>query len=410
MARYKKYKYEVRDPGGHVSAGVVQAESLTDASSRLRGQGGYLLNVSPLPEGVTGLLERMRSVSFQMGPGLKDVQNFTNQLAVMIKAGIDIRTAVESIAEQIENVKFRKIIQQIKADVEAGQPFSEALRKHPKTFSPLYVNMVRASELSGSFGQMLNRISEYLAQQVETRNMVRGAMIYPCIIATMAVVTTIFLLTFVLPRFTTLFAGKSALLPAPTRILMGLSSFIRTYWYVLLGGVAAATWGFHYTIHTTVGGVWWDRFKLRMPLFRRMFRALYITRSLHTMSELISAGVPMLETLAITADVSGNAVYRRMWQSVHSAVKQGDKIAEPLTKHPQMPRNVIQMIAAGEESGKLGEVLRDVAEYYARELRNTIKTVTAMIEPIMIIIMGALVGFIAMSIILPIFKMSSLAK
>jgi type IV pilus assembly protein PilC len=346
----------------------------------------------------------------EFNPGLRDVQSFINQLAVMIKAGINIRNAIGGIAEQVESPKFRRIIEQIKQDVEGGRPFSEALARHPKVFSPLYVNMVRASELSGSFGHMLNRISGYLGQQVETRNMVRGAMVYPAIIALMAIATTIFLLTFVLPRFSTLFAGKEALLPTPTKMLLAISAFLRHFWYLVIAGIGGMGVAFFYAIRTPVGRRLWDRFKLRVPLFRRMFRALYITRGMHTMGELICAGVPMLETLKITADVSGNVVYEQLWASVYSAVKQGEKIAQPLTKQSTLPRHVVQMISAGEESGRLGEVMEDVAEYYAAELRNTIKAMAAMLEPFMILIMGVIVGFIAMSIILPIFKMSSLVK
>jgi type IV pilus assembly protein PilC len=269
---------------------------------------------------------------------------------------------------------------------------------------------VRASELSGNFGMMLERISNYLAQQMETRSMVRGAMVYPGIIATMAVSTTIFLLTFVLPKFTTLFKGKEALLPKPTVFLLALSDLMRNYWWALLIGLGALIWSFMYFVNTQRGREAFDGFKLKMPLFKRMFRALYITRGLHTMGELVNAGVPVLETLAITAEVSGNILYRRLWQSVHLAVKQGSKIATPLARQQMLPKHVVQMISAGEESGKLAEVMRDIAEYYAKELKNTIKSVTAMIEPLMIVIMGVIVGFIAMSIILPIFKMSSLAK
>jgi type IV pilus assembly protein PilC len=294
--------------------------------------------------------------------------------------------------------------------VEAGQPFSAALAKHPKVFSPLYVNMVRASELSGNFGMMLERISNYLAQQMETRSMVRGAMVYPGIIATMAVTTTIFLLTFVLPKFTTLFKGKEKLLPAPTVFLLTLSDIMRNYWWAILMVLGGLIWSFLYFVRTERGLVAFDRFKLKVPLFKKMFRALYITRGLHTMGELVNAGVPVLETLAITAEVSGNILYKRLWQAVHLAVKQGSKIATPLARQQMLPKHVVQMISAGEESGKLAEVMRDIAEYYAKELKNTIKSVTAMIEPLMIVIMGVIVGFIAMSIILPIFKMSSLAK
>jgi len=403
------YKYELRDPGGQVTAGVIEASSIQQATNLLRGR-GYVLNIAATSLNVGNILERVRTVSFQMGPGLKDVFTFTNELAVMIKAGINIRNAIGGIAEQIENPKFKQMITQIKLDVEAGQAFSEALAKYPKVFSPLYVNMVRASELSGNFGHMLERVASYLAQQVETRNMIRGAMVYPAIIAVMAVVTTIFLLTFVLPKFTTLFHGKEHLLPKPTVFLIALSDFLRFHWYVVVGAVIALGGTFYYAIRTPTGSFYWDTVKLRVPLFKKMFRALYITRGMHTMGELVNAGVPMLETLAITAEVSGNALYKEMWQEVHSAVKQGGKIAQPLAAGKLLPRNVTQMISAGEESGKLGEVLADISEYYAKELRNTIKSVTAMIEPLMIVIMGALVGFIAMSIILPIFKMSSLVK
>jgi len=404
------YTYQVREPGGAVSRGTVSADSLSEAAGLVRGQGGQLVDIGPAGRGRGGLLDRIRHFSVDFGPGRRDVLSFTSELSVMMKAGISIRDAVAGIAEQTENPKFRKIITQICQDLESGKPFSEALARHPKVFSPLYVNMVRASEMSGSFGHMLERIAGYLRQQLETRSMVRGAMVYPAIIGVMAVGTTVFLLTFVLPRFSAIFAGKEAVLPKPTLILLGMSSFLRHQWYVVVGAAAAAAGGFYYFINTPVGGAWWDAAKLKLPLLRRMFRALYITRGLQTMGEMVNAGVPMLETLQITAEVSGNTLFRRMWVAVHDSVKEGKKIAAPLPRHGLLPRNVIQMVSAGEESGKLGEVLRDVADHYSQELRNTIKAVTAMIEPLMIVVMGLVVGFIAMSIILPIFKLSHLVK
>jgi len=193
-------------------------------------------------------------------------------------------------------------------------------------------------------------------------------------------------------------------------MLMAISDFMRNYWYAILMGIAMLIGGFIYAIRTPLGREYWDRAKLKIPLFRRMFRALYITRGLQTMGELINAGVPMLETLEITADISGNFLYEKMWVNVHNSVEEGNKIAKPLAHQALLPINVIQMVSAGEESGNLGEVLRDIADFYSRELRSTIKAVTSMIEPLMIVLMGVVVGFIAMSIILPIFKMSSLVK
>ena len=402
------YRYEVKGQNGAISQGVLAAATLAAASEELRRRGGYIMSLAPADQGRKSGSALNLSISF--GPGAKDVHNFTSQLAVMIRAGISIRAAVEGIADQVQNPKFKVMLNQMKRDLEAGKQFSDALARYPKIFSPLYINMVKASELSGGFAKMLDRIAHYLAQQIETRSQVVGAMIYPGIIGTMAVGTTVFLLTFVLPRFMVIFKGKEAVLPAPTKMLLALSSFMVNYWYILLLGLVAGAWGFFMMIRTDWGSLWWDKVKLTVPLFKKMFRALYINRSLNTMGQLINAGVPMLDTLSITAEISGNALYRRMWRAVYTAVKQGKRISAPLARSPLLPRSVVQMIGAGEESGKLGEVLDEVSEYYARELKAVIKGVTAMIEPLMIVAMGSVVGFIAMSIILPIFKLSQLVK
>jgi type IV pilus assembly protein PilC len=403
------YRYEAKGAGGKVTSGVITAPDLQQASQQLRARGEYILSIMPAG-GAGGAKKGLGGVSLSFGPSAKDVQNFTSQLAVMLRAGISIRGALEGISEQVENPKFKVMVTQMRKDVESGKQFSEALRRYPKVFSPLYINMVKASELSGGFSKMLERIAAYLAQQIETASMVKGAMIYPGIIGTMAIGTTIFLLKFVVPRFMTIFKGKEAALPLPTKTLLAISDFMNNYWYVCLIAVVAGVWGFILIVKTDPGRLWFDKTKLTVPLFKKMFRALYISRSLHTMGQLINAGVPMLDTLSITAEISGNLLYRRMWRAVYSAVKQGKKISAPLNKSPLLPRSVVQMISAGEESGKLGEVLDEVSDFYSRELKTVIKGVTAMIEPIMIVVMGGMVGFIAMSIILPIFKLSSLVK
>jgi len=352
-------------------------------------------------------LQSVRQFRVEFGPSAKDILGFTNQLAVMVRAGISLQDSLESIGAQTENQKFKAVIIDLKNRIEAGQSFSQALSEHQEVFSDLYINMVGAAEISGSLSDMLQKLAEYLDSEAETRSQVRGAMVYPIIIAVMAVGVTVFLLCFVLPRFTVIFAGKEHLLPAPTKALMASSAFMRGYWYFILPGVGAMFWAFWYFIGTTSGRQWWDRAKLKIPLIRTLCESLYITRSMHTMSVLTRAGVPILNTLAITAQIAGNTLYKRMWLGVHEEVRQGKKIASSLSPYSLMPNNVVQMIRAGEDSGTMADVLRDVSNFYARELKTVIKAVTSMIEPIMIVLMGVLVGFIAMSIILPIFRMSS---
>ena len=398
------FRYEIRESGSN-AAGIIQAASLMAAAEQLHRRGAVILGITPadvVPSRTRALLK------FSSGPTAREIASFTSQLAVMIRAGIHIRLAIEGIADQVENPRFKSMLSQIRKDVEAGRPFSEALERFPASFSPLYVNMVRASEMSGGFPKMLDRIAAYLSQQIETRNMIVGAMTYPAIIAMIAVATTLFLLTFVLPRFTMLFAGREAALPASTKILLMLSDFLVHQWYVPVTAAVALIWGSFFALSTQRGRLEFDRAKLAVPLLRRMFRALYISRGLQTMGQLVNAGVPILDTIGITAEVSGNMLYRGMWRTVYLAVKEGKKIAEPLQKCPLLPRAVVQMISAGEESGRLGEVLDEVSEYYARELKSVIKTVTSLIEPAMILLMGGVVGFIAMSIILPIFKLSQI--
>ncbi|MHC4741460.1 MAG: type II secretion system F family protein [Planctomycetota bacterium] len=352
--------------------------------------------------------DRIRSFRVEFGPSRKDILNFTNQLAVMIRAGISLQESLESIAAQNTNAKFKVIITDLKNRIEAGQSFSQALSEYPQVFSNLYINMVAAAEVSGSLSAMLQKLAEYLDSEAETRSQVKGAMVYPVIIAVMAVSVTIFLLCFVLPRFTAIFAGKEHLLPTATTILMASSAGLRNYWYFIVPAVGAGFWAFWFFIGTTTGRLWWDNTKLKLPLIKTLCRSLYITRSLHTMGVLIRAGVPILSTISITAQIAGNVLYKKMWLGVHEEVRQGKKIASSLDQYNLMPGNVVQMIKSGEDSGTMGDVLKDVANYYARELKTVIKTVTSMIEPIMICVMGVMVGFIAMAIILPIFRMSSL--
>jgi len=302
------------------------------------------------------------------------------------------------------------VLLSIKDDIEAGCTFSDAIAQYPKLFSPLYINMVRASELSGSFGHMLDRIAKIITRQIETRKMIIGAGIYPAVIGGLATVVTIFLLTFVLPRFAGVFAGKEDVLPWPTKFLMGLSEWMVLYWWLVPIAMTIVVIGIIVGGRIERGAKIIDLLKLKFPVVRQMLRALYINRSLQTLGELINAGVPILSALEVTGDICGNQYYKKLWYDVRQGAREGSRIAETVGDTKLLPRPVIQMVGAGEESGRLGDVLQEIAEYYDRVLQDAVKTFTSLLEPVMIIFMGGIVGFIAMAIILPIFKMSSVVS
>lgn len=405
------YRYQIRSSNGQTQLGMLVADSLQTAAAVLRNQGAHILSLSPINSAAeaTGFWERLRELNAGK-PRAKHVLDFTTQLAVMLRAGINLRSALDAIAEQTEHVVFKKVVIGMKTDVESGKQFSQALQRHAKLFGPLYINMVRASEMAGSFADMLDRIANYIGQEIETRKMVIGAAIYPGIIGTMAVGVTVFLLTFVLPKFKGVFKGKEAALPWATKFLLGLSEGMVQHWPYILGVVLLVGGGIYAFGKTTLGRFWFDKLKLTIPILKTMFRSLYISRSLQTMGQLVNAGVPMLDTIAITGDVSGNVLYKTMWRGVYGSVKTGKKITHQLQKTKLLPNSVVQMISAGEESGKLGEVLDEISTYYGKQLKDQIKACTSLIEPLMIVIMGSVVGFIAMAIILPIFKMSQIVR
>ncbi|HUU93524.1 MAG TPA: type II secretion system F family protein [Phycisphaerae bacterium] len=403
------YRYQMKKRDGQVVVGTLEADNQTLAAQQIRELGGIVLDLTrtgghadkTAKSGGFAILNRI---------GAKDLLAFTSQLSVMSKAGIGVTSALESISDQLVNPRMRTVVATLKRDVEAGRQFSEAVQRFPKVFSVLYVNMVRASELAGTFGHMLSRINDYLTQQAQTRRQVIGAMIYPLIIVILAIMTTVFMLTFILPQFMVLFEGKEEILPLPTKMLMAMSASLRGYWYLYFLVAATAGGSLTYLIRTDAGRAWWDMMKLHIPLVRTLCHALYLSRGLRTMGELVNAGVPMLDTIAITAEVTGNVHYSKVWHRVHAAVRKGQRLAPMLAKSPLIPNSVAQMIAAGEETGTLADILTDISEFYDDQLKATIKAVTSAIEPLMIVVMGGIVAFIAASILLPIFKMSQLVK
>ena len=405
------YRYELQQESGDLLVGSIAAQTASGAATAIQRRGGRIIRLVPLQSGQGGVLQKVWALlNTGNAPSKRDILDFTTQLAVMVRAGISLRVSIDGISKHVENAKMKCILTSIKEDLEAGCTFSDAISKYPKLFTPLYVNMVRASELSGSFGHMLDRIAKIIARQIETKKLIIGASIYPAVIGGLATVVTIFLLTFVLPRFAGVFAGKEAILPWPTKFLMSLSDWMVVYWWVVPIVMICITAGIVLLSKTKRGGCILDKLKLKFPVVRKMLGALYITRSLQTLGELVNAGVPMINALEVTGNISGNIKYKELWSDVSNGVQEGRRMNEVLDGTKLLPMPVVQMIAAGEESGKLGDVLEEISEYYDRVLRDAIKMFTSLLEPAMIVFMGFIVGFIAMAIILPIFKMSAVVS
>ena len=405
------YRYELQQESGDLLVGQLAAQSASGAASVLKHRGGRIVRLVPVNVEQISVLKKFWAImNAGNGPKKRDILDFTTQLAVMVRAGISLRAAIGGICDNVENEPFKNILKAIIEDIEGGCTFSDAIAEYPKLFSPLYINMVRASELSGSFGHMLDRIAKIITRQIETKKMIVGASIYPAVIGSLATVVTIFLLTFVLPRFAGVFAGKEDILPWPTIFLMALSAWMVLYWWSVPVGIVCLTVTIVLWAKTERGQIIIDALKLRVPVMRKMLRALYITRSLQTLGELVNAGVPLLSAFEVPGNIAGNRGYKCLWNEVGEGVKDGKRINEVLVGTPLLPKPVVQMISAGEESGKLGDVLEEISEYYDRVLRDAVKTFTSLLEPAMIVFMGGIVGFIAMAIILPIFMMSAVVS
>jgi type IV pilus assembly protein PilC len=330
----------------------------------------------------------------------------TTQLAIMVETGITLSAALEGIRQQERNPSLRDVLRQLKESVEAGDDFSSALAQHPRLFDTNYVSLVKASEATGQMGEMLERIADYLRKEKETRSKVRAAMAYPCVMLVVAIAVTIFLLTYVLPKFTPLFESRGKSLPGMTRMMMSASQVLIGYWYVWLASVIALIGGMVYALRTEQGLRAWHWIKINLPILGPMFRKVIISRSIRTLGTMIASGVPVLDALRHCADVSGNLFYHDMWLGVADDVIAGKQICETLRGNPLMPPVLVQMISSGEETGKLDDVLMRVSDYYDGEVETSLKTTTSLIEPLMITIMGVIVGGIGMALLLPIFTLS----
>jgi type IV pilus assembly protein PilC len=391
------YQYRVRDPLGKIHEGTLEAASLEEAGQQLRRDGFQVLDLEE-SDGDAPL--------FAARVSKNDIIYATSQLAIMVDTGITLSAALAGIVEQEQNPAFRKVLADLKEAVEGGEDFSTALARHPKLFDKTYVSLIRASEATGSLAAMLDRIATYLRKEVETRGKVRAAMAYPGIMMVLATAVTVFLLTYILPKFTPLFKSKGRELPRPTVFMMGVSELILEHWYLWLAGVVALVAGFLLARRTDPGRRFLDWLKIHLPIVGPTFRKVTISRSIRTLGTMLASGVPMLEALKLCGEVSGNYYYERLWQQVRDQVTAGKRICEVLEGSPLFPRVLIQMIACGEETAQLDRVLERVSAYYDQEVETALKTATSVIEPIMISVMGVIVGGIGLALLLPIFTLS----
>ncbi len=401
-----QFAYESRDTEGRSLSGVIAAQSAEEAGRMLREKGQYVVEIreaggATQDDDLYTVEQHARRVKRQ------DVIFFAHQMAVMIQTGVPLAEALECTAMQAPNASFRAVLQDVARSVQGGTPFSAALGQYPRVFPKIMIALMGASEASGTMGEMLERISTYMGKEARILRQVRGAMLYPLVMLTMAVSVTVFLLIFVLPRFATIYQSRGSALPLPTQILMTASNVVIGYWPIWLGLLVLAIVGIVVALSTEGGRRGFDWLKLNTPILRTMFRSLYVARASRTMGTMIVAGVSMLEAVAIVRGVTNNSYYRALWDEVDGALQEGLQLSDPLMKTDLIPRSITQMIRSGEHAGRLGHVLEKVAEFTELEFDESVKTTTQMIEPIMIATMGGLVGFVAIALLLPIFSIGN---
>jgi type IV pilus assembly protein PilC len=391
------FTYSARDMLGKLIEGSLDVESRDEAMSRLKRDG---LQVVALEEEAGGYELMPRRIR------LGEVIFVTSQLAVMVDTGINVSTALASIAEQESNSALKEVLMDLRNRVEGGEDLSSALARHPHQFDKTYVALIRAAEQTGRLGEMLETVSNYLRNQLETRQKVRAAMAYPSIMAVLAVGVTIFLLTYILPKFEPMFTRKGVKLPKPTIVMMTASDLLLDYWPAWVALAIALLATYFFGRRTPTGRQIIDWVLINAPIIGPMCRKVTISRSLRTLGTMVASGVSMLEAIRLTAEVAGNYYYEQVWLRVLTEITQGNRIVESLKHEPLMPPTLVQMISAGEETGKLDTVLAKVSGYYDREVEASLKATTSMIEPLMICAMGVIVGGIALGLLMPIFQLS----
>jgi type IV pilus assembly protein PilC len=395
------FAYRGRSQAGRVIAGRMEATTAEAVVAQLRQQRIFPISVKPQPKAIELKIPGFGRKKVKD----KDLAVFTRQLATMIDAGLPLVQCLETLASQQPNKQFRSTLSEIRADVEGGSTFAVSLKRHPAAFSSLYVNMVEAGEAGGLLDTILNRLAVYIEKAMTLRRKVKGAMIYPSTIVVVAIAVVVFLLIFVIPVFAGFFEGAGVELPLPTRIVMTLSRLVQTYILAALGFLIAGVVGIRFTYRTEKGRRAIDALFLWVPIFGALFRKVAVARFTRTLGTLIASGVPILDGLDITAKTAGNKVVEEAIMKTRGSIAEGKTIADPLKMSGVFPPMVVQMISVGEQSGSLDSMLEKIADFYDDEVDQAVANLTALIEPILMVFLGVVVGGMIVAMYLPIFKL-----
>jgi len=395
-----QFTYTARSTSGDLRSATVDAPSRDEVIKQLKQQ---RLSVVKIDEGTANKKKRMGRIK------MRDIVIFTRQFSTMINSGLPLVQALDILAQQSENPALKDVTRQVVFDVESGNTVADALRKHPKAFTELYVNMVAAGEAGGILDTILMRLAVFMEKNDALVRKVKGAMIYPAVIMSVAAIAITVLLIFVIPTFQTMFSSANIALPLPTRIVIGLSHALRTYWYVVAAGIGLAVFSIKRFYATPDGKLTIDRLLLKAPVLGDVIRKSAVSRFTRTLGTLISSGVSILDGLEITAKTSGNRVIQDAIMESRASIAGGETIAAPLKKSEVFPPMVISMIAVGEQTGGLDEMLTKIADFYDEEVDAAVSGLLALMEPVMIVFLGVVVGGMVVAMYLPIFDMVNAA-
>ena len=402
------YEYKVRDRQGKLLEGSLEAESSQLVVNRLRQMGYVPIAVDRKDD--AGLSREIKLPGLRGKPKIKDIAVFSRQFATMINSGLSLLRALYILAEQTENKAFCLVIDDVRQDVEKGSSISQALARHPKIFNRLYVSMVKAGETGGVLDSVLLQLAATIEKQVELRRKIKSAMTYPMVVFCLCILIAAAMLLFIVPTFKNLYKQLGGTLPLLTRTLISVSTFFTSFWWLIVLLIGGAIFGFRRWIATPRGRDLWDAFKLRVPVFGKLVQKTALTRFSSTLSVLLRSGVPILEALEITSETVDNAVLSRAVKDVQSSVKTGESMAKPLATHSVFPPMVTQMIAVGEETGAVDTMLDKIGEFYSQEVEATVNALTSLLEPILIVFLGAMVGGMVIALYMPMFNIIKLIK